>query len=155
MKEEKAPLEITIGARKFVGSSESLTMDRDSYILGNLRLAGSVELLEDLNAGRPPREELAHDLLTRILLSGQSNKILAGCLCEEGKAWSRKTADENAEYFDRVSDPDQKVALRQALVSVIVGFFRQVVADPGLETRELEAADGAPRKAPQSRRRSQ
>jgi hypothetical protein len=122
---------LNLDGRKFHSISQSLTANQDDYILGHLRLAGAIEVLEDLDGTKRSDEQRAQDLLTKILLSGRTHNILAGCLTEEGKTWSRKDADANAEKFGAITDEDEKVEMRRAIVGVVLGFFSS--GGPSLE----------------------
>jgi hypothetical protein len=115
--------EITLDGRKFRSISQDLTANQDDYILAHLRLAGAIEVLDDLDGKKRSQEERAEDLLTRILLSGRTHHILAGVLTEEGKTWNRKDADANAEKFAALTDVDEKTAMRTAMVKFVIGFF--------------------------------
>lgn len=114
---------ITLDGRKFLSISQALTANQDDYLLGHLRLSGAIEVLQDLDGVKRTQEKRAEDLLTRILLSGETNYILAGCLTEEGKTWSRKEADANAKRFEAITDDAEKVARRDSIVSFVIGFF--------------------------------
>jgi hypothetical protein len=114
---------ITLDGRKFQGISQALTANQDDYILAHLRLAGAIEVLSDLDSVQRSKEKRAEDLLTQILLSGRTHHILAGCLTEEGKVWSRKEADANAARFAGITDLAEKTAMRNSIVSFVIGFF--------------------------------
>lgn len=114
---------ITLDGRKFFGISQALTANQDDYLLAHLRLAGAIEVLSDLDGVARTKEQRAEDLLTRILLSGRTHHILAGCLTEEGKTWNRKDADENAARFAALTDTEEKLAMRKAIVEFVIGFF--------------------------------
>ena len=103
---------ITLDGRKFTGISQALTANQDDYILAHLRLAGAVEVMSDLDGVVRTDEKRAEDLLTRILLSGKTHHILAGCLTEEGKVWNRKDADANAARFAELTNVAEKKAMR-------------------------------------------
>lgn len=119
---------IKLDDREFQGTSQSITAAQDDYILAHLRLAGVLEVFADVDgaAGKTKGrsdEDRARDLLTRILLSGRAPFILAGCLTETGKKWSRAEADSNAARFADITDEDEKKAMRASIVSYIIGFF--------------------------------
>ena len=113
---------ITLDGRKFTGVSQSLTANQDAYIEGHLRLAGALEVLNDLDGVTRTKERLAADLVTQILLSGRKSYILAGCLTEDGKVWSRADADANAARFAAISDAEAKAAMQSSIVEVVIGF---------------------------------
>jgi len=119
---------LQLDGREFQGTSQSLTAAQDDYILAHLRLAGVLEVFADVDGpngktkGRSD-EKRAEDLLTRILLSGRAPFILAGCLTESGRKWSRAEADSNAARFAEITDGDEKTAMRASIVKFIIGFF--------------------------------
>lgn len=114
---------LQLDGRNFQGTTQSVTAAQDDYILGHLRLAGVLEVFADADGVKRSAEERARDLLTRILLSGRAPFILAGCLTETGKKWSREDADRNAARFAEITDDDEKKAMRASIVKFIIGFF--------------------------------
>jgi hypothetical protein len=132
---------ITLDGRKFRSITQALTASQDDYILAHIRAAGAVEVLSELDGVKRSPEKRAEDLLTRILLSGQTHHILAGCLTEEGKAWNRKDADTNAERFAAVTDLDEKLAMRREIVGFVVGFFSS--GEPSSETSQKSSSRSA------------
>jgi len=117
------PDTITLDGRKFFSITQALTATQDDYILAHLRLAGAIEVLSDLDGVARTKEKRAEDLLTQILLSGRTHHILAGCLTEEDKVWSRAAADANAVRFAGITDIDEKTAMRTSIVQFVLGFF--------------------------------
>ena len=117
---------IIIDGRQFHGVSQELSAAQDDYIIGQLRLAGALELL--LTAQTTPSEEIAEALLTQILLSVRAAQVLAGCLTEQGKEWSFQDASSNAMRFARTTSADDKRAMRAAIVGFVVGFFQYATA---------------------------
>lgn len=114
---------ITLDGRIFHGITQPLAANQDDYILARLRLAGAVEVASNLDGVKRTKEKRAEDLLTQILLSGQTHHILAGCLTEEGKAWNRQYADTNAARFATITDIAEKTAMRSFIVRFVIGFF--------------------------------
>jgi hypothetical protein len=115
---------IKLAGREFESISQALTANQDDYLVAHLRLAGALEVLADLDVEKPRSErERAEYLLTRILLSGRKHFILAGCLTEKGKVWSRPEADRNAEIFSQITDTAEKSAMSTAVVRFVSGFF--------------------------------
>jgi hypothetical protein len=132
---------ITLDGRKFRGLTEALTASQDEYILAHVRAAGSVEVFNDLDGVKRSPAKRAEDLLTRIMLSGQTHHILAGCLTEEGKAWNRKEADANAERFAAITNLDDKLAMRREIVGFVAGFF--LSGEPSSETSQKSSSRSA------------
>ena len=115
---------ITLDGRSFSGVSQAITASQDDYILAHLRLAGAIDVLSELDGKGPrTREQKAEDLLTRILLSGRKHFILAGCLTETGKKWTREEADRNAAIFADLTDVSEKRAVQSSIVEFVMGFF--------------------------------
>ena len=114
---------ITLDGRKFRGVSHSLTANQDDYLLAHVRLAGALEVLGGLDGKEQTPERRAEELLTRILLSGRKHHILAGCLTEAGKVWSREEADSNAARFAEITDFEEKRAMQSQIVQFVLGFF--------------------------------
>jgi hypothetical protein len=114
---------IRLDGRDFVGISQSLTSNQDDYILAHLRLAGAVDVLTDADGTKRSDDDRANELLTMILLSGRKHQILAGCLTEVGKKWSREEADRNAAVFSEITSFEEKTLMRTATVRFVVGFF--------------------------------
>lgn len=116
---------ITIGGRQFHGVNQELSAAQDDYLIGQLRLAGALELL--LTKEKKP-DTTAEALLTQIMVSGRAPQVLAGCLTEAGKRWSFEDATRNAETFAAVTNAEDKQAMRAAIVGFVVGFFRFATA---------------------------
>jgi len=114
---------ITLDGRKFTGITQALTANQDDYILAHLRLAGAIEVLSDLDGVKRTKEQRAEDLLTQILLSGRTQHVLAGCLTEDGKVWTREEANANAARFAGITDIEEKTAMRSSIVKFVIGFF--------------------------------
>jgi hypothetical protein len=114
---------LKLDGRDFTGITQTLTASQDDYILAHLRLAGAMDILADIGGKKNP-EEKAEALLTQIQLSGRKPFVLAGCLTEIGKKWTRAEADRNAGLFAEITDEKEKLAMTQAIVQVVIGFFR-------------------------------
>jgi len=116
---------ITINGRKFHGVTQELSAAQDDYLIGQLRLAGAIEIL--LAAEKNPTQT-AESLLTQIMVSGRSPYVLAGCLTEAGKPWTFEDAARNAETFAAVTNSEDKRAMSSAIVGFVVGFFQYATA---------------------------
>lgn len=115
---------ITLDGRKFANLSQArFPASQDDYILAHLRLGGAVEILNDADGIKRTEEKRAEDLLTQILLSGRAHYVLAGCLTEEGKMWSRREADANASRFAGITDVSEKTEMRKLIVTFVVALF--------------------------------
>lgn len=121
---------IRLDGRDFDGASESLSAAQDDYILAHLRQSGAIEALSGLDGKPRDEDHRAEDMLTSILLSGRKFHILAGCLTEHGRKWSRLEADRNAALFSEITDPLEKAAMNKSVVGFVIGFFRSGEASP-------------------------
>jgi hypothetical protein len=113
---------VTIDGRQFHGVDQELSAAQDDYVIGQLRLAGAVDLL--IATREKPEETNAERLLTQLMISGRTAQVLAGCLTEVGKEWSFEEASRNALCFAATKNPDDKKAMREAMVGFVVGFFQ-------------------------------
>ena len=114
---------LTLAGRKFTGISQSLTANQDDYIIAHMRRAGVLDVLSGADGVARTQDQRAEELLTSILLSGRTQNILAGCLTEEGKTWTRAEADRNAVCFAEITDNGEKTLMRSAIVRFVIGFF--------------------------------
>lgn len=135
----------TLDGRNFTGISHSLSANQDDYIVAHLRLAGALEVLQDLDGVRRSPEQRAEDLLTKILLAGKTHHVLAGCLTEDGTKWSRESADANAARFSAITDPVEKTAMRSFVVEFVAVFF-SFVARSSATSRKSSSPTGKGRR---------
>ena len=111
---------ITIDGREFHGVTQELSAAQDDYLIGQLRLAGA---LDALLAAKENPEAQAEWLLTQLMVSGRGPQVLAGCLTEKGKSWTFEEAERNAARFAAITNSRDKLAMREAVVGFVVGFF--------------------------------
>lgn len=115
---------ITLDGRKWANLAQArFPASQDDYILGHLRLAGALEILNDADGIERTEEKRAEELLTQLLLSGRAHYVLAGCLTEEGKTWSRREADANAGRFAGIIDASDKTEMLKLIVAFVVALF--------------------------------
>lgn len=110
---------LRIDGREFHGVTQELSAAQDDYLIGQLRLAGAMEIL----LGKDKPEIRAERLLTQIMISGRGAQILAGCLTEAGKSWTFEEAARNAARFAAITAAADKAAMRTAVVHLVSGFF--------------------------------
>jgi|GEM_PF-2236967 len=134
-----------LDGRVFDGISHSLSANQDDYIVAHLRLAGALEVLQDIDGVKRSPEKRAEDLLTKILLAGKTHYVLAGCLTEEGAKWSRESADRNAERFAALTDPIEKTVMREYVVEFVAVFF-SFVARSSTISRKSSRPNGKDRR---------
>jgi hypothetical protein len=115
---------IKLDGREFAGVSQALSANQETYVQAHMRLAGVLEILEDLDGKKRSKERKARELLTQLMLTGKVFNVMAGCLTEVGKKWSREEADRNAERFGEITDTVEKKALIDGIVMAVIGFFQ-------------------------------
>jgi len=138
-RDEEEENTVNIDGREFEGTTQQITAAQNDYIIGQLRAAGALEVLAQMD---PQNSEEAIgkarvELVTRIFLSGRKSRILAGVLTEVGKRWTRVEADRNAERFDDVTDPQDLERMTAAVVRVVIDFFASVGKSSASSPRSL------------------
>jgi hypothetical protein len=115
-----------LDGREFEGVAQQITAAQNDYLTGHLRLAGVTELFMELGADTPEEklQPIREQFITRILLSGRKSAIIAGCLTEVGKKWTRAEADRNCEAFDAITDPAEQLLMVSSLAGMVAGFFQ-------------------------------
>lgn len=111
---------IRLGGREFAPILQELSAAQDDYILAHLRRSGALEALGDAEI---PAIKRGEEMLTRVMLSGETFAVLSGILTEKGKQWSRAEAERNAAAFAALTDADSKQAMRGSLVGFVIGFL--------------------------------
>lgn len=122
---------IRLGGRYFAGVVQNeITAAQEEYLSGHLRSSGALEVLSDAAI---PKNERADEMLTRIQLAGATFHVLAGCLVESlpadppapiaRKKWKRVEADRNAAFFSELCDAESKSAVRENIISLVLGFL--------------------------------
>lgn len=95
-------------------------------------------------AGKALDESAAMQLTASIFRSGKLEHLLAGALVEDGKKWTAKDADANAEAFGELTDPIEKQQMLNGIVEVLAHFFRSAplssTPSPSVSTEAAEAA---------------
>ncbi len=119
---------IKLDGRQFTGNMQPLAASQINYILAHLRLAGVIEASTDLPSVK------TDDFLTQILARGQKAPILAGCLTEEGKAWTRAEADRNAARFDAITDPGEISEMTSRIAEFVINFCSLRIRSRGSAT---------------------
>jgi len=126
MQQTEKEAAITIAGRQFHGVTQELSAAQDDYLMGQLRLAGALEIVLDADKG--DAERTAEALLTQIMISGRGAYVLAGVLTEVGKDWTFDQAAHNAKTFAEVRSVEDKQAMRAAMVGFVVSFFQFATA---------------------------
>lgn len=144
--EPKGSAHMKLDGREFESVSQQITAAQNDYLTGHLRLAGVTELFLQLD-DKTPEEKLQpirEQFITRILLSGRKSAILAGCLTELGKKWSREEADRNAARFDAIIDADEQTIMVSSLAGVVAGFFQHAGKSLRSSPRSSNPSDADP-----------
>lgn len=105
---------------RFFGPAEQTTSRQDGWLIVQLEDAGIFALA---NGPGLSDEKAARAVMAQAHRSGLYHKILAGLFVEDGKKWTVKEAEANAEFFADVTDPDQKEILMASFVGALKGFF--------------------------------
>ena len=127
--------------REFAAIDQAITAAQNDYIVGHLRVAGALEVFEGLGPDKPTEFSIKNaqiDLVTKIFISGQKSFILAGCLTETGKKWSRLEADRNAARFNEITDQADLDLMTSLVVKAVIDFFQHAVQS--LETSRKAAS---------------
>ena len=134
---------IKLDGREFNGITQSLSASQDDYILGHLRAAGALEIIGDLDrtTKRTPRKR-AEDLLTAVMLAGRTHHVIAGCLTEQGKKWTREEADRNAARFAELTDDEEKQGMRVAIARFVIQRLFREDPDPDIAHASVLAEHG-------------
>lgn len=95
-------------------------------------------------------DKVAEEIILNAYRSGNLFRLLAGLVVEEGKKWSVKTAEQNAIFFAELNESEDKEAIREALLGVLLSFFVNAEAFSKTSAKSsisisLEAAPEQPR----------
>jgi hypothetical protein len=134
---------ITLDGRQFHGPTHALTANQDEYVTTQLRLAGVLEVMrqKDMTA-----EERAEKTLTLIMDTGRTFRVLAGMLTEEGKKWSRESAELNAARFGEITDNKEKLLMREYVVEFVAVFFSFVGSSSATSPKSSSRRGTVPRR---------
>lgn len=127
---------VTLGGRFFeITDKDDLTFDQHVWLEvatleANLgphllkKLAPILEkaVAEDKDPSPEAAEEFAHDMVIEACRDGKHLDILAGMFTEIGTPWTRKTAEENREFFANLKGENIQ-PMMQMLQQAIVAFF--------------------------------
>lgn len=118
-----------LGGRMFA-PTESLTGRQDGYMIVQATDAGVFDLLTKQASGSGSANEyaIAGDLIVAAHRSNKFYHVIAARLVEDGKKWTPKDADANAEYFADLSAVEDKSQLTAAFVEVLQDFFTSAAA---------------------------
>lgn len=130
-----------LDGRDFHGITQSLSAEREYYLLAHLRRSGASEIISDKTKSI---EQRAQEVLTALMLSGASFHVLAGCLSEPTKRWAFAEAESNAKKFAAITDVNEKLAMRSVLTRIVADFFAFGLEPPTASSSDQKGAvDGA------------
>ena len=107
-----------LGGRIF-SVPEQTTARQDAYMIAQAVDAGVMAF-----AGKALNEDVALQLSAALFRSGRLEYVLAGGLVEDGKKWTAKDAEANADFFGELTDPESKQQVLTGVVEVLAAFFR-------------------------------
>ncbi len=114
-------LRIVVGGRVFL--QQPTTFEQDLFVMDQAEIAGLGSVAKDLTPDEKDITAVAKAVVLRAYRSGALFLLLAALMVEEGEEWSQETARANAEFFRRISDPEDKKALQPALAGAVLAFF--------------------------------
>jgi hypothetical protein len=117
-----APYEVVVSGRRFA-SVEETTFEQDIYIMRLLEEAGLRKLAEVFDAGKDNIGDIAHQVILTAYTHGRLFSLLGAVMEEEGVTWTPEVAERNAKFFSQLRSPEDKGALKNSIVAVILGFF--------------------------------
>lgn len=135
-----------LDGREFEGVTQQVTAAQNDYLTLHLRLAGVTELFLELGVDTPEEklQPIREQFITRILMSGRKSAIIAGCLTEVGKKWTRAEADRNAELFDAITDQGEQLEMTRGLAGMVAGFFQSAGRSSTSSPKSSSPSDAVP-----------
>jgi hypothetical protein len=135
---------IQLDGRKFHGITQGLSAAQSDFIQGYLISSGMEEVLYDADLKKRTNEERTREGLTRLYKSGMKQLLLAGCLTEVGKKWTRAEALRNAERFDEITDQEEKNRLQSLIVTMVIAFFGRGAKSPTTSQKSSSPSEMVP-----------
>jgi hypothetical protein len=86
--------------------------------------------------------EAARSFIVEAHRAGKYHSIIAGRVVEDGKKWTPKDAEANAEFFADLSEPADKMQLADLFATVLKDFFLSAASSLGLATASPPATGG-------------
>lgn len=114
---------IELQGRMFFPSKDT-TFEQDIYVMSVMQDAGLQEMAAKFDVDKLDRlDETAEGIIIHAFNKGKLFEMLGAVLEEENVEWSIEDAKDNAAFFSKLRNPEDKKQLRGAIVSVILGFF--------------------------------
>lgn len=111
---------IVVKGRTFRPSVGKTTFDQDFFVMDLVSQTAvnklSVAKGDDL-------DKIAAEVILNAYRSGNLFRLLAALTVEDGHKWSRPQAEENAVFFSELDTLEDKEAIQEALLGVLLSFF--------------------------------
>lgn len=122
------PIQMHVGGRVFTTATKT-TFKQDLYLWEALSAANLDNLIEHFDELKNNLTSMGRQVILQAYKSGALFRVLGGVLMERGVKWSPEVAEANAEFFEELTDPDDKEAIRGQMIQVVLHFF---VSEAGL-----------------------
>jgi hypothetical protein len=140
------PIRMHVNGRVFCTSTKT-TFKQDMYLWDALSSANLDSLIQHFDEVSKDLNSMGRQVVLQAYKSGALFRVLGGVLEEEGKAWTPAEAEANAIFFENLTDPEDKAAIRGQMVAVILHFF---VSEAGLRATFQKSSNGVAPDAPAS-----
>jgi hypothetical protein len=140
---------VVVGGRTFRPST-STTFRQDMYVMQLVKEAGLDEMAKEFAVDNGEISNVAQDVIVTAFVHGKLFELLGAVMEEGGKKWNIRAAKENAEFFAELNSTEDKMALKGAIVAVILGFFVSGLlasASSKPSSVPLDSSPAAPRNA--------
>ena len=131
--------------------AEQTTSRQDGWVMVQLEDAGILKLLTQ-GAKAFADEDAVRRIIAQALRSGKYHHIVAGLLVEDGTKWTPAGAEQNAEYFADVTDPDEKKQIADTFEAMLLSFFQHGAPSLTPSTTVSETTADAPTPIKRGRR---
>lgn len=119
---EAQPVEFELQGRKFRAIHDT-TFEQDIFIMGILAASGLQKLAAEFDIAKDDIGDVSQQVIITAFSHGRLFELVAASVEEVGKGWSIEQAKANADFFSKLKDTKDKLALRGSIVAVILGFF--------------------------------
>lgn len=122
------PIRMHVAGRVFSTATKT-TFKQDLYLWEALSSANLDNLIEHFDELRNNLTNMGKQVILQAWSSGALFRVLGGVLIEEGVKWTPEAAENNAVFFEELTDPADKEAIRGQMIEVVLHFF---VSEAGL-----------------------
>lgn len=144
---------VVVAGRRFRRAATT-TFEHDAYTMRQLRDSGLLTVARRFDPLHDDLTDLTTTVIVDAFSSGKLFTLLAAVLVEDGVKWSLDVAAANAAFFQNLSEPIDKAALREILPWALLNFFLNADASwrtflkysrgVGQPIPESPASDGEP-----------